>query len=196
MGQDPKTDDDPDSHGTMVASKALGRTYGVAKDTTLIPAKFHKAGRFPEIFEVLAKVFLDILARKNGINGTPPKAVIVLPQVAGIRITPNMIHRVKKGIETERHIDLIHMEGDPIITGSGNEAETATRKDIDSVPQVMANADRPLINVGAATKKGEPAVFSQGGLCLHFLLRRKMSHALPSKTALKHWRRRALLLVS
>jgi hypothetical protein len=63
LGQSPKTDDDPreathKAHGTLVASKAVGAKYGVAKKATLIPVKITSV--FDDMFDAFELILEDL----------------------------------------------------------------------------------------------------------------------------------------
>lgn len=180
LGEDPDHDDsEPDntvqpprigSHGTMVAVKAAGKRYGIAKKATIVPVKI-----VPSTYEIILGMnmaFQDIKKRERG-----RKSVIVMSLGIG-----------KDSEKTDRDkclrdptlssimpiIQGLHELGVPIVFAAGNarkdENGQVSRDIIDSFPQVMENGDAvPIINVGAydsgpsAASHGDRMSFSQGG---------------------------------
>ena len=79
-----ETDDDPSGHGTCVASKAVGRTNGVAKASRLVPVKMQY--REDDLLEAFIKIISDVVDRRR-----EGKAVIVCSLGTIRRYRPNII---------------------------------------------------------------------------------------------------------
>jgi hypothetical protein len=61
-----------------------------------------------------------------------------------------------------RNMKLVMDYGIPIVLASGNLGDQEERKVIDNIPQVLEQADFPVINVGATTLEGKPWSKTQG----------------------------------
>jgi len=66
------------------------------------------------------------------------------------------------GEEIYAYLEVIFAYGIPVVSAAGNEAVHANREKVDTLPSVLVSNEIPLIVVGAASFKGEPAPFSQG----------------------------------
>lgn len=154
---DPVVDDDiADSHGTMVASRALGKKYGVAKGATVIPVKvdIEYDDDFPKAIELIYK---DIKANA----GREKKSVVV----SSLEFGDHETHAGAQNEIMKDYINDLFNLGVPVIVSAGNDGDdtSGTRKNIDALPQVLEDKDFPLINVGAVDYDGTSPVWSQKG---------------------------------
>ncbi|KAF2105639.1 peptidase S8/S53 domain-containing protein [Lophiotrema nucula] len=162
-GQGPNDDSDEDpqtqGHGTMVASKALGLKYGIAKKATLVNVKIlDDSTTMQEAFELIWEDLSEYHKERAA------KAVVVISrhiqdiysshQAAMDDPMGDALHSMFK--------DIINL-GVPIVCSSNNHAgPPLNRKAIDTIPPILSSGEAPLIVVGAATADGKRAVYSQG----------------------------------
>ncbi|KAI4646602.1 hypothetical protein J4E93_004823 [Alternaria ventricosa] len=166
-GQSKETDDDAPSdgepgegsHGTMMACKAAGQRYGIAKQAKIVPVKIlHTAN---DLLEGLKLAFTDIRDKDRALS-----SVVVVSQAITGSTTREQALQTKQGKDLLSAIDDIIGLGTPIVLAAGNERdeELGTREDIDLLPQVLEHPDMtPIINVGAAKISGDRVEDSQGG---------------------------------
>ena len=137
------------SHGTCVASKAVGRRYGVSKSSNLVILKVT-----PAIEDIIWAFFT---AHKNILDrNRQGKAVITFAYAA---YTPSQgnyeISRIKQLMQNLFDIDAT------IVVPSGNYAGISAQ--INTVPAIWSSWQFPLIVVGAVQRDGYPAAISQNG---------------------------------
>jgi hypothetical protein len=147
--QAPDADNSEKSHGTRVASVAVGQRFGVAKKATLVSVKVLPDSI--DILQAIDNVHQDVVFD----NPTRlEKCVVVCPWSFD---TPDpelaALFRVTFG--------RLFKAGIPVVASSGNRRRNSDA--INRLPQVLSAPDFPLINVGASDVNGERAVFSQGG---------------------------------
>ncbi|KAI4627928.1 hypothetical protein J4E80_002063 [Alternaria sp. BMP 0032] len=171
-GQSRDTDDDapPEgtpaegSHGTMMACKAAGKRYGIAKQAKIVPVKIlHTAD---DLLVGLKIAFADIRDK-----GRALKSVVVVSQAVPGSTTRDQALKTERGRDFLNAINDIIALGTPVVLAAGNErdADEGTREDIDLLPQVLEHPDMaPIINVGAATISGDRVEDSQGDLSYLF----------------------------
>lgn len=160
IGQDGNTDSSllPRGHGTQMASKALGRNYGVAKGATLISVKTTHSGSIIEGFELILEDLSEFHPERAG------KSVVMMSMVIAEEIfsSPEEARKDVLGIQfTDLFNDIMDL-GVPIVVSAGNYGDKG-RKDIDNVPPILEGPDLPLMVIGGATESGERAPFSQEG---------------------------------
>ena len=150
------TDDSPGtSHGSCVASKALGRINGVSKDAQLIVVKT----TYPELNSYVAWAFYavdsDIKYRRQ--RGGQP-AVVVFAGGA------NQDSTTYPWLDVGRSMEEIFSQGAAIVVSAGNQARECGRQDVDKIPATWADTDDkfPLIVAGAVDNTGALTPFSQG----------------------------------
>jgi hypothetical protein len=146
----------------MVASKALGRKFGIAKGATLVPVKIWlRLSNIPKAFEA-------IIADLDAHPGRDKEAVVVCARAYGDGWTHEKAIKQKSVMrELAPPMDDVMKRGVPFVLSSGNErkeGKPGNRPDIDTLPKVLEDkADRPIINVGSADFDGKRSSFSQGG---------------------------------
>lgn len=164
-GQKKETDDDTGAgHGTAVASKALGKIYGVAKGATLISVKLtdDPAG-MSDALELVGEAISDDEERAK-------KSVVIMSKnCIGKEISREDAIKTAYGRELAGLLNFILKRRVPVVLSAGNhrgdikENDEDKRKKIDTMPPILVDdKDLPLINVGAATLDGKAAPFSQG----------------------------------
>jgi subtilisin family serine protease len=147
------------SHGTMMACKAAGKRYGIAKQAAIIPVKI----LFEEmdLLNGLEMAFRDIRDKDRAL-----KSVVVVSQAIPGATTREKALQTELGIRYLTAINRLIALGTPVVMAAGNarDEEDGTREDIDLLPQVLEHPDvTPIINVGAATIEGYRVAESQGG---------------------------------
>ncbi|KAB5545564.1 peptidase S8/S53 domain-containing protein [Coniochaeta sp. 2T2.1] len=140
-------------HNICTVDKAMGQKYGAAKESTLVVVqKFDDSVQ--EFFDALVEVIKDLRdkhperQKKSVVIITAGKLPDSMPIEA--RIQGAMRHIMMK-LDT------------PIVTSSGNDADTPGRSDIDQWPMVWASKEFPVIVVGSVDAAGQRAAASQGG---------------------------------
>jgi len=164
------------THGTIVASKAVGAKYGVAKKATLIPVKITSVlDDMLDAFELIAddldpdgkpgrgmytsRLYQPKINRSH--FNSAMKAVVVSSMSFGEGFTHDTAIADSKGKALKTYMDDIIALGTPIITSAGNHGEE--RPKIDQMPQVFEDGDFPIINVGAVNYQGKLWSHSQDG---------------------------------
>ena len=137
------------SHGTCVASKAVGLNYGVSKNSNLIVLK--ATYDIEDIIWALVSAHKSIL-----VNNRQGRAVISLALAAdaSTQDDPEM-QRVKEIMGDLFDIDAT------IVVPSGNYGYQA--RQVSTVPGIWESEAFPLIVVGAITRGGLSTALSQGG---------------------------------
>lgn len=156
IGNDLKSDESDISHGTKVASKALGRKHGTAKGATLIPVKATlKASDFADALKLITD---NIKANP----GRAEKSVVVCSLGWGVNKRP--LTGLPENIRLYKDpLDALFSLGVPYVASAGNGAQTEGREDIDNFPKVYEDQDTPIINVGGAMLDGSRWKTSQAG---------------------------------
>lgn len=156
--RDKYTDDHTTSHGTMVASKAAGQKYGVAKGAAIISVKLQNAQS--DMIEALKVIEKHIEENKRGM-----KSIVVIP-LAGQQgwNHDEAVEDDNKNnqLMTKAMRGILNM-GTPIIFGAGNDGDKEGAEEIDQLLMVFEDKDTPIINVGAAMYSSYKAKWSQGG---------------------------------
>ncbi|TQN64599.1 Subtilisin-like protease 2, partial [Colletotrichum shisoi] len=151
--------DETSNHGTCVASKAVGKTVGVAKRANLITVRVDVTPGEYDIIRIWQTVYNDI--KRKGLRG---KAVVSV-STEGYPTTDAEVNKriLLKMIELTDSI-MLGMDV-PIICSAGNRAaRIGGSMEPDSLPAVLAkNKTLPIIVVGAATTDGTMLRFSQRG---------------------------------
>jgi subtilisin family serine protease len=151
-GEAEDQDDSTTSHGTMVASKALGRKYGVAKKATLISIKVKSGTGGPKTSDFIEGLDLAVedLASKSDRHS---KTVIISSlglsnQAADADLMVPLFKRL---------FDM----GIPFVSSAGNLGELIP--EINKLPKTLEGPDMPIIVVGAADNNRNKAPYSQIG---------------------------------
>jgi hypothetical protein len=140
------------SHGTGIASVALGRCYGFAKKATLISVK--TAGGFVDRLQGM-KLIADDNAKHPERAG---KVVVLAPSGVFDDKDEEIKDVFKKAYEP------LLKKGVAIVVASGNVDEEKKSAEIDHLPMTLSDVNNfPLIVVGAAGKDGKHISKSQGG---------------------------------
>jgi hypothetical protein len=145
-------DDSSSSHGTIVASKALGQKYGVAKGATLVSVKVKADVRGPRTEDFLqgldlALNHIEARADRKG------KSVVI----SSLGCSNNDQHATVMRPVLDRLLSM----GVPFISSAGNTAPFI--ENINKLPKVLEGTDTPIINVGAADNLRKKASYSQAG---------------------------------
>lgn len=138
----------------MVASKALGQKYGIAKNANLISVKLispknpadRKASDFIQGLEAVA----NDLAGKTERHG---KTVVI----SSLGFSNN----VGDGNLMRPIFERLFEWGVPFISSSGNTGVFIP--DINRLPKTLEGPDMPIINVGAVDNQRKKADYSQAG---------------------------------
>jgi subtilisin family serine protease len=149
---------DPVGHGTIAASIAAGKQYGVAKGATVIPVKVMPG--MNDAFEGLELVFEDIED-----NDRFSKSVVLLTRGFSEKITHDNCPQDWRKAWVGYMNDFFN-EGVPLVVSAGNTEKGYSEPQklpMDTAPQVLEDKDTPLINVGAATLAGEHSKSSRAG---------------------------------
>jgi hypothetical protein len=151
---------DQGSHGTRVASLALGATYGIAKHATLVSVKSRVIkGAVDDQSYALQLVLRDI------IDNNRQNQAVVLSTIGDLGPSPRNAH------ETDYSAAWYHFGvfrelmklGVPVITPSGNDRNGNSRAEIDFWPSMWASPEYPLIVVGETDHEGIRPPVSQAG---------------------------------
>lgn len=150
-------EDEETSHGTTVASLALGQFHGVAKSATLVPVKF--TGPLSDMAMGIRKAVQDIEAKGRQLN-----SIVVLTVGEGRATDPATdIENSLAAGDTYQLITKLHSMGVPVVTPAGNDRKEG-RDRIDFWPSHWDHAELfPLINVAEADLDGMRSEFSQAG---------------------------------
>ncbi|KAJ5086389.1 subtilisin-like protein [Penicillium alfredii] len=178
-GEHPEVDDDPQSHGTAVAIKALGTKFGVAKKAILIPVKI--AGRTDYDLQTgVNAAGRDIMGQRDR---RWRKSIVVAAMGSK---DPKSNSDPEAGVFAERFTNLQDM-GVPVVLASGNYAQEVwhghRRTDIDILPAIVAQRGIPVSVIGSVDYLGNMMPASQGG---HLLTACTMGHRV--ETYNKHGR--------
>lgn len=148
--------DDPNGHGTAVASKICGGMGGVAKMTTIIPVKIN-IKNILSWTSMWTRTLNDILQRQGSGNGAAPgKTVINFSNAYAARIDPFQVERV---IPILRNImDL----GVSIVVAAGNEREKEG-PNVSRAPAVWAVPELPIVVVSSVDRNFQTSIFSNAG---------------------------------
>ncbi|KAK4693239.1 hypothetical protein P7C71_g4123, partial [Lecanoromycetidae sp. Uapishka_2] len=145
---------DPNGHGTGVASKICGRISGVTKKATLIPVKIN-------IRDLLgyASCFTQVLndikqRREDGRGAEAGKTVVNFSNDYGNEDPPYMIDRAKPVMQAIMNLDV------PITIGAGN-GRIERGPAINTAPAMWASAAFPLIVVSSTGRDFFPAASTQ-----------------------------------
>ncbi|KAJ5595502.1 subtilisin-like protein [Penicillium hispanicum] len=155
--------DGPNQHTTGVASKAIGKTYGVAKKARLISVNIakEKPNEMKSGFQVVVD---NINEDKKSDNPTRYKNSIVVMSLGfdNEAWTVNPTEDPWKSIESS--IDELFDLGVPVVLASGNHNKYFDKTyEVVDYPQTLLSKDFPIINVGCATSDGELLDVSQEG---------------------------------
>ncbi|KAF2870209.1 peptidase S8/S53 domain-containing protein [Massariosphaeria phaeospora] len=162
----PETDDNELSHGTGMASLALGQQNGVAKGATLISVKHEE--NLDDVGPVFGKVHADLVKNKDRQGKS---IVLCATHDPYPLIDPNdwpvddeeVLEWVQWKEETKKWLDKIMNMGVPIVVPAGNEALQPERAKVDFWPSSFSSDDFPLIVVGATDADNVRYAKSQTG---------------------------------
>lgn len=149
-----KSDDDPQKHGTCVASKAAGWKTGVSKNSRLVIMK--SSHSLQDITFAFFAAFEDIVAKSR-----QKKAVVVYPRTS-LRTFVDDPHLPPEWDFFANIITDMRYPGIAVVTSAGNNA--ARSKNVDTFPAVLTflREHTPILVAGATTIRGDLAGFSQG----------------------------------
>ena len=149
-----KSDDDPQKHGSCVASKAAGWKTGVSKNSRLVIMK--SSHSLQDITFAFFAAFEDIMAKSR-----QKKAVVVYPRTS-LRTFVDDSHLPPEWDFLSNIITNMRYPGIAVVTSAGNNA--ARSKNLDTFPAVLTFLRKhiPILVAGATTIRGELAGFSQG----------------------------------
>ncbi|KAL1798271.1 hypothetical protein ACET3X_002308 [Alternaria dauci] len=160
-GQSPDTDDNPiqPSHGAQVASKAVGRKFGLAKEATLVSTKL-----YPKTGDWENAMWLILEDIRNH-EGRASRSVVTTSMAIGEGgWTPEAARNNARNQRLYGNdLRALSSLGVPFVMASGNDAKQPNRGDVDQLPMVLQDDDTPLIIVGGSEWNGKRADFSQAG---------------------------------
>ena len=155
-----ETDDDPNSHGSCVASKTTGARNGVSKTSQLVVVK--SSLNLVDIAWAFQQIVNDVANRKDR------KVVVLLTATMKTAWQSEFFLDARFSRLYLRMQNLINL-GAVVVVPSGNYAQRTFFAD--TVPAVFASASKipgqqplPLIAVGAVDNKGAEAPWSQNAL--------------------------------
>lgn len=151
----PEIDDNPRSHGTCTAGKAVGKEYGAAKKATLVVVRLYDR-KSSEVIEALELVAADIRRRPER-----RKKCVVTMSIGNMELKDNDIDDLKENLKALFELDV------PVVATAGNQGENPNRRDVDRYPGLLGGGDLPIIVVGSVDSNGQKSSFSQGGPCVH-----------------------------
>jgi hypothetical protein len=134
-GEPAHTDLDPRSHGTTVASKALGRLHGVAKNANLISIKFLLSSS--DYIEAFTTAYLDM--EENNRFGNS-----VLVSSVSDSIPWDGDRTLFVAQDFQEWIDAFRDKGVPLVFAAGNMRNGNYRRNIDLLPMVLQNHQTPI----------------------------------------------------
>ncbi|KAL8879296.1 MAG: hypothetical protein Q9198_003064 [Flavoplaca austrocitrina] len=156
-GRTTPTDDNPNSHGSCVLSKAIGISSGVyknkigpIKNSEVVVVKFARSPSFGEILWAFSIINTDIRNRRKD------HPVVVAYAWTSYNVDPIPWSIIKT------YFEQIFDQGGIIVVPSGNNATTPGRQDVDTLPAMWESPAFPLIVVGAVNDTGIIPPFSQG----------------------------------
>jgi subtilisin family serine protease len=156
LKQKPTDDDDVASHGTMVASAALGQQFGVAKGAKLVVVKH--LNTMTDSLKAFDMIYQDIVIdRPDRIL----KSVIVM--CAGFTRGDTISNEdwKRNGDAWDDALSPLLRKGIPIVLASGNNRKLSDN--MNGLPETLQKQTFPVINVGSVDAKGNRAENSQGG---------------------------------
>lgn len=146
-----ETDDDPEHHGSCMASKAAGARFGVSKESRLIILKAaQKASNIRWAFYTARD---DIMA-----NNRQGQSVVLFAKsdpVKGETYTGPWTG-IRSYMQQLFDMDVV------VVTSAGNKGTRSGRQQIDTVPQLWESPDFPLVVAGAVYNTGLLVPSSQG----------------------------------
>ena len=155
-----KTDDDPLSHGSCVASKAIGFKNGVAKTAKLVVVK--SSLNLMDITWVFQQIVNNVAKQKNR------RVVVLLPATTRIVWRPETFQDVRFSRLYLRMKNLINL-GAVVVVPAGDYGQRSFFAD--TVPAVFSSSSKilgqpplPLVVAGAVDNSGVEAPFSQNTL--------------------------------
>jgi subtilisin family serine protease len=147
----------PHSHGIMVASKAVGLKYGVAKEASIVSWQMLPSAGPMELPAGLSDIAKDIR-----LKGRQRSSIVVVNLG-----TPKQYQRGEdafrdvEGVMTFDAVGALFNMGVPVVCASGNDADRG-RPNIDEIPAVFEDPSFPVINVGAVDSAGKRAEGRRG----------------------------------
>jgi hypothetical protein len=155
-------DGDPDSHGTLVASAALGLQFGIAKDATLVSVKWW--GDLPESVDGIKAAAQDIFDK-----GRESVSVVVYangdkdPSDPNEVLDPESDGWKPEAANAQKALDSLLEAGVPFIVGAGNDRGVDGRDNVDFWPAHFSSDNYPIIVVGEVDIDRKRSETSQGG---------------------------------
>ncbi|KAJ5586852.1 uncharacterized protein N7459_002617 [Penicillium hispanicum] len=159
QGKAKDTDDDEDSHGTCLATKAGGEYFGGAKKAYVVPIKMAERSA-SEMVAAYDKMIQSIKGKREGI------AVISNSVSTEELPLAYLSYQISTMVD---HVNTLDDMGVPFINSAGNEALEKSkvtgklRTNVDTAPGAFAGDGLPVINVGAVDFQGNLAPFSARG---------------------------------
>ena len=155
-------DGDPDSHGTLVASAALGLQFGIAKDATLVSVKWW--GDLPDSADGIKVAAKDIFDKgREGVSVVVYAGGDQDPSDPNEVLDPDSDGWIPAATNAQDAIDSLLEAGVPFIVGAGNDREEEDREDVDFWPAHFSSDDYPIIVVGEVDTDRKRSETSQGG---------------------------------
>lgn len=154
--RDPKAVNEISSHGTCVASKAVGKTVGVAKRANLVTVRVDPTpGEF-----FFVRAWQAVL---NDIEDRDLQGKAVVSSSTFSHVPQDAEKKAKLVSDMDRIIRAILGADVPVVCGAGNDAPKSIEPN--KLPAILAK-NLPIIVVGSATADGTMAPDSQRGSLL------------------------------
>ncbi|CAG8974523.1 hypothetical protein HYALB_00009058 [Hymenoscyphus albidus] len=138
------------SHSTCTAGKALGKTYGVAKNAQLVIVQMARIslGEIIAAFGLIEDELLIATERRG-------RSVINMSLGGPTNGKDNRGEELRDLVATMINLDV------PVIVAAGNYAPGL--RVVDHIPGVWAAPDFPILAIGSTNKNGKLTKWSQGG---------------------------------
>ncbi|KAI3661954.1 hypothetical protein MP638_005995 [Amoeboaphelidium occidentale] len=136
---------DDHGHGTMTASLAAGKTFGVAKNATIVSVKALNAQGEADLQEILRAIEW-IAARTSIGNEGFGKSVV------------NLSFGARRSNALNRAVEALTRQGVVVVAAAGNEGDDAC--------DVSPASQGSVITVGSVNKRNDVSTFSNTGRCV------------------------------
>jgi hypothetical protein len=152
-------DDSPYSHGTKVASVAIGQKFGVAKGATFVGVKC--STDITDRLQGLVQVYRQLFGSKSK-PGRPERVskTVILLTFGEPAIADKEIEKEREKVWEAALLPFLK-KGVPIVLSAGNYGRTS--KEVDRLPMRLSSNTFPLIVVGGTDEKGNRRESSPGG---------------------------------
>ncbi|KAF2651333.1 hypothetical protein K491DRAFT_682224 [Lophiostoma macrostomum CBS 122681] len=155
-------DDEDGSHGTNIASAALGLQFGIAKSATLVSVKWW--GDLADAVQAIQVAADDITDKKR-------EAVSVVlfangdedPTNPNEVLDSNSENFLSEALAAQNALDTLLNAGVPFVVAAGNDRKDPGRDNVDFWPAHFSSDNYPIIVAGEVNMQGQQSQISQGG---------------------------------